>query len=261
VLIAFEHGDLNQPVVIGALWNAQDRPGDEKSVRLDLVRLRGVTDLFIQLQGGSGVDSVQLDVSGETLASLRLRASIELGRGDDTAIIDFSALLVEGAPTQPPLDLTVAGGAGNDALIVKEIRVPGVYIVAQLSGGAGNDLLVGGPGDDVLDGGQGNDVLLGRNGDDLLIGGPGNDLLAGGPGNDVLIGGQGNDMILGGPGQDVNQGGRTSAFVIDFGALGILMGGSGRDLVAPVQEPRSVHGTRTGAGPVIDWSGRWRASR
>jgi hypothetical protein len=261
VLIAFEHGDFNRPVVIGALWNSQDRPGDEKSLRLDIVRSRGITDLSMQLRGGSGEDSVRLDVSGETLASLRLRASIELGHGDDEAVIDLSALLVEGAPTESPLDLTVAGGAGDDALIVKETRVPGAFVAAQLIGGAGNDLLVAGPGDDLLNGGPGNDVLLGGNGDDRLLGGPGDDLLDGGPGNDELIGGPGNDVLVDGRGKDANKRGRGNDSIIGISALGIVMGGSGRDAVAPVPEPKSAQGARAGAKPVIDWSSRWRSSR
>jgi hypothetical protein len=261
VLIAFEHGDFNRPVVIGALWNSQDRPGDEKSLRLDIVRSRGITDLSMQLRGGSGEDSVRLDVSGETLASLRLRASIELGHGDDEAVIDLSALLVEGAPTESPLDLTVAGGAGDDALILKETRVPGAFVAAQLIGGAGNDLLVAGPGDDLLNGGPGNDVLLGGNGDDRLLGGPGDDLLDGGPGNDELIGGPGNDVLVDGRGKDANKRGRGNDSIIGISALGIVMGGSGRDAVAPVPEPRSAQGARAGANPVIDWSGRWSSRR
>ena len=55
----------------------------------------------------------------------------------------------------------------------------------NLSGGNGNDRLVGGDGSDLLR----EDVPF-EAGDDTLIGGNGNDLLDGGIGKDVLTGGQ-----------------------------------------------------------------------
>jgi hypothetical protein len=36
VLTGFEHGDMNQPVVIGQLWNGEDAPPEEESVLVEL---------------------------------------------------------------------------------------------------------------------------------------------------------------------------------------------------------------------------------
>ncbi len=82
---------------------------------------------------------------------------------------------------------TITGGDGDEILI----------------GGATNDTLIAGAGNDVLIGGSGNDTLLGGAGADRLEGGIGNDTLSGGTGNDVLIGGVGSDTLTGGLGADV----------------------------------------------------------
>src|SRR5262249_39143983 len=52
-------------------------------------------------------------------------------------------------------------------------------------------------------GGQGNDVLIGDDTSDVLVGGPGDDILMGGQERDVLIGGDGHDVLVGGQGQDL----------------------------------------------------------
>lgn len=48
---------------------------------------------------------------------------------------------------------------------------------AEITGGAGDDLLVGGPGDDAIDGGPGQDVIAGGGGADVLRGGADRDLV------------------------------------------------------------------------------------
>lgn len=58
-----------------------------------------------------------------------------------------------------------------------------------VSGGDGNDMLIGSSNDDILIGGDGRDTVLGRGGDDLIVGGSGLDLLGGGGGQDLLISG------------------------------------------------------------------------
>jgi hypothetical protein len=55
-----------------------------------------------------------------------------------------------------------------------------------------------GDGDDSITGGSGNDVLLGESGADTLNGGDGRDLLIGGTGGDDLRGDQGDDILIAG---------------------------------------------------------------
>jgi VCBS repeat-containing protein len=55
--------------------------------------------------------------------------------------------------------------------------------------------LTGGSGDDFLVGDDENNVLTGGNGDDDLTGGAGNDILEGGAGGDHFSGGEGNDTV------------------------------------------------------------------
>ncbi|MFL5322546.1 MAG: calcium-binding protein [Myxococcaceae bacterium] len=84
-----------------------------------------------------------------------------------------------------PIDaLQIEGGKGNDHL---KVRGFGTDVPITLSGGAGNDRLVGGKGNDTLNDGAGNDVLIGGGGDDGLTNSKGRDRLHGGKGNDLLV--------------------------------------------------------------------------
>jgi Ca2+-binding RTX toxin-like protein len=75
---------------------------------------------------------------------------------------------------------TVSGGEGNDTLL----------------GGDDDDWLSGSYGDDTLDGGKGADTLSGSDGNDTLNGGAGDDSISGEAGDDLLIGGVGNDKYF-----------------------------------------------------------------
>jgi Ca2+-binding RTX toxin-like protein len=96
---------------------------------------------------------------------------------------------VNSAPDGPPVPISSHNGDGE--LIVSADYGP------QLSGGAGNDTILGSNGSDTFDGGAGNDNLDGRYGYDanLLMGGAGNDTVAGDL-NDTLIGGIGDDRYV-----------------------------------------------------------------
>ncbi len=70
-------------------------------------------------------------------------------------------------------------------------------IPSIISGGSGNDLLVGGYSGDIISGGLGNDILGGLGGGDLLMGDSGNDAIFGGSGSDLIDGGLGTDKVYG----------------------------------------------------------------
>ncbi|HEV8292020.1 MAG TPA: hypothetical protein VGP94_08850, partial [Tepidisphaeraceae bacterium] len=89
----------------------------------------------------------------------------------------------------------IDAGAGNDSLLISEIRAV-VDAPATILGGAGDDRIQGGGGNDLLQGGDGNDSILGGRGDDSLQGGAGNDTLLSSSGKDSLDGGDGDDQLL-----------------------------------------------------------------
>jgi len=103
--------------------------------------------------------------------------------------------------------IQVAGGGGSDYIQLSEANGP--LPRAALSGGAGDDTLIGTSRGDILSGGAGDDTLLGGAGRDQLIGGADNDTLTGGLGRDDVQGRGGNDRMIwnAGDGSDLNEGG------------------------------------------------------
>lgn len=102
--------------------------------------------------------------------------------GGDAECAEVVALEVTGGPGPNRIDasgvftddftslttVTLSGGAGDDIII-------GTVLADTIYGGPGNDTLIGGKGDDILDGGPGDDLFIWRNGDnsDLIEGGDG----------------------------------------------------------------------------------------
>lgn len=85
--------------------------------------------------------------------------------------------------------LAITGGGGNDTII-------GGFRDDELSGANGRDKIYGGAGWDYLLGGAGKDKLFGEAGRDTLSGAGGNDTLDAGTGTDKLLGGAGNDVLI-----------------------------------------------------------------
>lgn len=129
--------------------------------------------------GTSGTDTLSnLAGTALTLNGFALNNGIDVINGNNQAIIgnnngnafNFSAVTFNNVSF-------VSGGNGDDSII-------GTALSDNLQGGSGDDTINGGAGADRLDGGAQNDILLGGIGDDTLVGGTGNDTLDGGEGSD-----------------------------------------------------------------------------
>ncbi len=91
----------------------------------------------------------------------------------------------------------IYGNAGNDRIDPGQIEQPTSHLIGgggtgpapspttTLSGGAGNDTIIGTFADDSIDGGAGDDNLNGFDGNDAINGGDGNDKIFGGNGSSM----------------------------------------------------------------------------
>ena len=83
--------------------------------------------------------------------------------------------------------LTLNGLGGDDNINASSLEADGLQLV--MSGGLGNDVLIGSEGGDLINGGDGDDVALMGDGDDTFVWNPGDD-------NDTLEGQDGFDTML-----------------------------------------------------------------
>jgi Ca2+-binding RTX toxin-like protein len=168
---------------------------------------------FIDVQALGGNDSAVLnDTTGTDLKSVAfdLEAAIGGGRGDGAAdsvtvngtnnpddiqiTATGSAVDVNGVPVAVQIDhseaandkLTVNGLGGADTITAG----PGLAALIQLVINGGTEV-------DVLTGGDGNDRIVGQQQNDSMFGGAGNDTLVWNPGdaNDLVEGQAGNDKM------------------------------------------------------------------
>jgi phage baseplate assembly protein V len=90
VLVAFEGGDARKPIVVGALWNAKDRPPESNPERTLLRTKHGATIVFDEVPGtlkveDSNGNAVKLAPDGVTVtaaAKVKVSAStVEIDAG------------------------------------------------------------------------------------------------------------------------------------------------------------------------------------
>ena len=181
--------------------------------------LRDGDDLVVRVSGGA-------ELFRKT-ASLVTQLTIS-----GSADADSVAVLDSGTPVDTPLMFT--GGDGNDSFDASLAAA-----VVNLTGNAGDDVLIGGAANDTLNGGSGKDELVGNAGDDLVQGQGGTgDTLDGGVGDDTLNGGSGNDLI-------------RETFAGDATLTNSTMTGRGNDTVIDAERAELTGG---GAGQTIDVS-------
>lgn len=129
-----------------------------------------------------------------------LLQSVETVKGDGDLAAVGANLWTSGAvvPAAPDAGNLLSGGEGNDLVVGGDVRAKdGTIVGTQL-----DDVLRGGLGKDTIEGGAGSDVLIGEihellASDDVLNGGLGDDFLQGGLGRDLFIFdfGLGHDVI------------------------------------------------------------------
>lgn len=163
------------------------------------------------------VDGVQV-VNDDSLHAPRTRSgTIDLGPGEHEIVIIYFELT-----GQNVLEVDVSGPDFPTPIALQDADVQANRLADTVSGGEGNDTIIGGLGDDELFGGTGRDSIEGGEGDDTIDGGGGRDELFGGDGDDQIDGGGGRDEIFGGDGADLIEGGA---------ALDTIEGGIGNDTI------------------------------
>ncbi len=107
-------------------------------------------------------------------------------------------------------DATIKGGAGNDVLNASAA----VTKTVNIDGGAGNDTITGSATKvNTLTGGDGNDIIVGGSAADTISGGAGNDTITSGAGLDIVDVGAGDDTFV----VTANANGNTYASITGMG--------------------------------------------
>lgn len=176
-------------------WNwhiTGDGSGMARGASTWLIRFQGIESLI----GGEANDAFHISPSA------RWQGTLDGGGGRD--LLNFSALTTAVSASLSDGSVAFAARAANGSTVA---FVGQIANFEDLTGGAGNDTLVGNSGHNLLNGGGGDDNLAGGDGNDTILGGAGNDTLNGQAGDDQLLGQAGHDLLSGGNGRDRLDGG------------------------------------------------------
>lgn len=106
VLVLFEHGHLDRPIVIGAMWNGKDKPADKNSGGNPrrMIKSRGGSKITLDdekgkilIEDGAGKGKIEFDAEAKKLiiTSLEGDVCIQTPEGD-TVIVAKSAEITAG---------------------------------------------------------------------------------------------------------------------------------------------------------------------
>lgn len=141
VLVSFEGGDPDRPVVVGSVWNSGGPPPGTSSTgghrfALAAALNRDSVDMELRALGDIGADSfeVQADYSGVRLQQGRIVLDADLGEGDD-----YAAQYVITGATHASVESRVVSGAGADVVDLEYVLGGDGDVSYALDAGAGDD--------------------------------------------------------------------------------------------------------------------------
>jgi len=118
VLVAFEHGDIDSPYIIGALWNNQDKPPEENSEgenNIKMIKTRsGHTIKLDDTDGSEKIEiidkteenKISID-SANNKISIECSGDIELLASDGKIIIDATEIEIKSSITVKAKDIEI----------------------------------------------------------------------------------------------------------------------------------------------------------
>ena len=155
------------------------------------------------LVGGAGNDRLYGAAGNDTYA-FNTNTPLNSDTVYDGAGIDQLSFVGSTAAVAVNLGLTTAQTVNANLTLT----LASATAFENVTGGSGNDILIGNTLNNILIGGDGNDVLTGGDGTDVLTGGNGKNILIGGNGLDALTGGSTEDLLLGA--RYINEGDTTA---------------------------------------------------
>ncbi len=166
---------------------------------------------------GTDITTINFNGSYVTAGDIISTDTITIDARNITVNAAADDYLVVTSQADAVVKLNITGSDGDDIIDLTQTRNH-----TTVSGGDGEDNVVGTAFRDSLTGGDGNDTIHGRGSNDTIIGGSGHDMLYGGFENDLLISGSGADSLFGEFGVDT---------LVSTAGDDILTGGAGSDFM------------------------------
>ncbi|MBF2025559.1 MAG: calcium-binding protein [Oscillatoriales cyanobacterium C42_A2020_001] len=165
--------------------------------RIDFNALGGADTITINDLSGTDVTEVNLNLggSGSPAGDGQIDTTTTKGtNGDDVAVLQGSAsgVTVNGLAAR----VAIAGAETQDILKLELLAGDDVIDASGIATGALKLHLSGGDGDDVIIGSNNGDILEDGAGDDVVIGGTGNDTFIIGLGDNIILDNGGIDTVL-----------------------------------------------------------------